>query len=198
MGKTKNHLKLMIALTLLAGITMAAQAQQGAGDAPQLPRGKWSVSMGPYMNPGYESLPIRVVSVTSEIEGGLRVSQVAVENRTSQKLTAVKLAWYLSTTETPEVILRQGETRLLELPPGIQSNETRDILFSVVSFAKVYKPLLKGGVLSGKYRIQIAVSDARFDDGSSWTLASARSKVRKTQPVLYKSEANHASQPDSD
>jgi hypothetical protein len=170
MGKTKNLLQVVLALALLAGITTAAQAQQGGGSAPQLPPGKWSVAIGPYMNPGYESLPIRVVSVTSEIKGGLRVSKVGVENRSSQPLTEVRFVWYLSATETPEIILLQGKTQLLELPPGIQSNETREILFPVVSFAKVYKPLLKGGTLNGSYRIQIAVSEVRFDDGSSWNV----------------------------
>ncbi|MBD0371586.1 MAG: hypothetical protein ICV60_12170 [Pyrinomonadaceae bacterium] len=176
MAETKKLLRVVSALALLVGITIAAQAQQGA---PQLPPGKWSVAIGPYMNLGYESLPVRVVSVTSQAEGGLKVSKVAVENRSSQALTAVKLAWYLSASETPEIILQQGQTRLLELPPGIQANETRAILFSVVSFAKVYKPLLKDGVLSGSYRIQIAVSEARFDDGSSWTLASVKGKQEK-------------------
>ena len=89
-------------------------------------------------------------------------------------LTAVRLVWYLSSQDSPQHILQQGRTKLLSLRRGggIEAGETREVITPVVAFANVYKPLLRGGILQGKYLIQVAVGEARFDDGSIQPLMS--------------------------
>lgn len=171
------------ALALMLMIFLAnASPSNKESSSVKWPQGQWSVRLSPYTGFGYETLPVRVYSVTSELEG-LTVTKVGVENRTSQSLVAVKLTWYLSALQNPEDILQKGQTRLLELPGEIWANESREVIFPVASFAKIYKPLVKGGVLKGDFRIQVAVSEARFKDSSKWTLASLKNKSVGAQTV---------------
>lgn len=167
-------------LTLLS--ISSVKGQNSETTNTQLPRGQWTFSAEPYTGPGYENLQVRVSGVTSEIEG-LSITKVGVENRSSQSLTAIKLAWYLSTQQNPDVVLKKGQTRWLELPGEIWAGEVREVIYPVTSFAKIYKPLLRGSILSGNYRLQVAVSEARFKDGMTWTLAASRHNLRATQVI---------------
>ncbi|HEX8723082.1 MAG TPA: hypothetical protein VF736_20865 [Pyrinomonadaceae bacterium] len=161
-------------LTLSAG----AYAQGGGAAASQLPRGDYAVSCSPFMGAGYETLPVLVTAVTSEIDGGIAVTKVGIENRTGKTLTAVRLVWYLSSQDSPQHVLQQGRTKLLNLRRGgsIEAGETREVFTPVVAFANIYKPLLRDGALQGKYLIQVAVGEARFDDGSAQPLMSSDRK----------------------
>lgn len=163
-------------LTVLI-LSAAAHAQGGGDDEGQLPRGRYTVSSSPFMGAGYEMLPVLVTGVTSDIDG-IAVTRVSIENRTDKTLTAVRLVWYLSSQESPQRVLQQGTTRLLNLHRGggIEAGETREVVNRVVAFADIYKPLLRGGVLRGKYLIQVAVAEARFGDGSVQPLMSSGGK----------------------
>lgn len=65
---------------------------------------------------------------------------------------------------------------MLRLPGGIAAGEVERIKFPVVSFAKVYRPLARGGVVNGNYVIQVGVSEARFDDGTTQTFLAGGKK----------------------
>jgi hypothetical protein len=166
--------------------TFAQEGKSAPAAAATLPRGNWTAYSSPYMGAGYENLPVLVTGVTSEIDGGIAITNVAIENRTTQLLTSVKLSWYLSAEGKPEVILQQGKTGLLKLrhAGGIKAGETREVEYPVISFANIYKPLLKEGVLNGKYVIHVAVSEAHFADGSTQMLMAANNarRTRSSNP----------------
>lgn len=168
-----TKLALVMALFVAVSASLAAFAQKRGDASDQLPHGQWSVSCKPYMGVGYKSLPVLVTSVTSELDKGVGITKVGIENTTSQPLAAVKLSWYLSTQENPEAVLQQGQTRFLRLPGGIQAGEAREVLFPLVSFAKVSGALARNGIVNGNYSIQVAVSEARFEDGSTKILMAS-------------------------
>ena len=172
-----HHLTLAVMFTLLLSNTGFSQG----GAAIPLPPGSWAVRCSAFRTAGYESLPVMVTAVTSDVDRGIEVTNVSVVNRTPQKLTAVRLSWYLSTQDDPASVLQQGRTKLLNLKRagGIDPGENREVTFPVVSFAAIYRPLLQGGELRGKYLIQVAVSEARFEDGSSQILLTSNARLKR-------------------
>lgn len=176
--------KFLLLFALLTSAAMHANAAPQTPDA--LPAGNYSVITKPYMGPGYESLPVMVTSVTTEAELRGGVSVVAVENGTGRRVDAVRLGWYVSSREAPDYILLQGKTPVLRLPGGIAAGEVERIQFGVVSFAKIYKPLARKGMVDGNYLIQVGVVEARFDDGTVQTLLASGKRRAERATVFVK------------
>lgn len=173
----------VLALFAVIAVSVAAFTQKNEGASTPLPQGLWTLNCSPYMTAGYEYLPVLVTSVTSEIKGGAAITQVKVKNATSRSISAVKLAWYLSPRDERTSILQSGQTSMVDLPEEIPAGATREVKFPVISFAKIHKPLLRNGVLYGEYRIQVAVSEVRFSDGSAQTILSSRNGSTPTMII---------------
>jgi hypothetical protein len=173
-------MKKLVALTILAlvaalfivGDKSKGQSQTDAADV--LPGGNWTLSSHPFMGPGYYSRPVVVTGVVSNLSG--TVARVMLENNSSKAVSAVRLEWYLTTEQDRSLVLQQGETPFVTpsgaLPPG----KYRELKFPIVSFAKIYRPLLRNNVLTGDYRIEIAVAEVQYEDGSSWTASQEKGK----------------------
>jgi hypothetical protein len=158
----------VVLLTVFLVGSILIKAQNSQGKLP--PPGNWTLSVGVSTRPGNDSIPVDVYSVLTEADKGLTATKVSLLNRDSKDVTAVKLHWYLNETKNPGVLLLEGETQFIgiDLPAG----ENRELNFPVVSFAKIYKPLLRNGVLSGNYRIDIAVSEIKYADETSWKVGN--------------------------
>lgn len=167
---------LMILLTPLSSVSSNPQSPSLV--AP----GKWSFSANPYMRAGYETAPVFVYSTTSDVRDGITVNKVGVENRTSRKVTAVKLNWYLSTRQDSATILKHGQSPLLKIPGGIAANDSLELQYTVLaSFAKLSRSLARNGTLTGNFRLEVAVGEAYFEDGSQWLM-----EILATQPRQYR------------
>lgn len=170
----------LVAVIFLAALTGgAAFGQDQASSEVPFPRGNWSGHASPYMGPGYETLPVRITRVTNNISGGITVTQVSIQNNSSQTVTAVKLGWYLSPRENRGSILLQGETRLLRIRDGLEPRVTsmgsipKDVQ-TVLSFTRISQPLVKEGVLNGEFVLQIFVSEVTNEDGSTQRIANSK------------------------
>jgi hypothetical protein len=171
-------------ITLLLALLTFTAAHAAPQTKDTLPDGSYSIITKPYMGPGFDTLPVMVTSVTTEAELNGGVSVVGVENSTARRVDAVRLGWYVSAREAPDYILLQGKTPMLKLPGGIAAGEVERIQFGVVSFAKIYKPLARKGVVNGNYVIQVGVVEARFDDGTTQTFL-ARGKRRAERETIF-------------
>jgi hypothetical protein len=190
----KQSVKVLVfTLLALGALLLPATANKGSGPSwantkSQLPKGNWTFSAHPYLGPGYDSRPAVVYSVTADTTA--TITRVVVWNRSSKPITAVKLSWYLSTEQAPESILQQGQTPLIELPSALLENHARKLDFPVVSLTKICKPLLKGGVLNGDFRIEVAVSEVRYEDGSTWVAQASK----RAEPSFVKVANRRVSQ----
>jgi hypothetical protein len=193
--RTRFSVAARLAASLFVTLSLNEVAPGQDGTAAQLPPGNWAVRCSAFRAAGYEALPVLVTGVTSDVDRGIEVTGVNVTNRSNQRLTAVRLSWYLSTQDEPASVLRQGRTKVLNLKRagGIDPGETREITFPVVSFAAIHKPLLRGGELNGKYIIQVAASEVRFDDGSSQTLLTSNGRRARAAAFVQATFAKTAS-----
>jgi hypothetical protein len=157
-------------LVLLVGGALSIVIH-GQSEQPKLPTGRWTFSAGPYLGPGWNASPVQVYSVTTDADKGLMVSKVTLVNRTTKDISAVRLHWSLTEAQEPDHILLQGDTDLIGV--WLVAGHGRVLSYPVVSFAKTHKPLLKGGKLIGDYRLEIAVSEVKYADESSWLKGQA-------------------------
>jgi hypothetical protein len=73
----------------------------------------------------------------------------------------------------------KGETSKF-LAVSLTAGERRVVEYPVVSFAKIYRPLVEGKKeLEGNFRIELWVSDVRFTDGTSGQSPAAFLKMKK-------------------
>lgn len=153
---------------LLIGVDFALANYQGG--KRELPQGDWSFSAHPYMGPDLDDRPVIVTSVETHADKGIRLTRVAVRNRSSKSVLSVKLTWNLSYEQSQDTILRKGTSSWLELPKAIPAGERRVFRFSAppVSFVSMSKDFISDGILSGDFHMTVSVSEVRYEDGSSW------------------------------
>lgn len=167
LGAKSFAIALFMVSLLIVSNTSRTEGQ--ADKSTQLPPGDWSFSAHPYLGPGYDSRPIVVFSVVTNVKNGLTVTKVALHNLSSKPVSAVKLNWYLSTEADPGSILLSGQTPLVALSGGLPVDGRRVLEFPVVSFAKICKSLMKGESLTGDFRMEVEVGEILYEDGSSQT-----------------------------
>lgn len=172
----KKHLRLTLALTatlLLPGLGISGQAQDGSDS--KLPDGDWTFSVQPYTGAGYDQRPVFVTATISDITG--MVSGVMLKNNSPSTVSAVKLEWTLTTEDNRASILRRGQTPFIAPSGEIAPGKYKQLGFPIANFGKLSKALLKRGLLSGDYRIDVAVSEVQYADGTTW-VASSRERGR--------------------
>ncbi|HEU0144748.1 MAG TPA: hypothetical protein VFQ47_08165 [Nitrososphaera sp.] len=187
--KSQRLFWILLAILLVGALGFNNSLSQSGEDTnSQLPTGNWTVSAHPYFGPDHLDIPVVVFSVTAaELKRGA-VTEVGLLNRSSKPVDAVKLGWIVTKEENQDTILLQGETRFLNIQSGLSVNQKQVLKFPVVTFAKIYKPLLKRGPLEGEFRIEIVVNGILYSDGTTW----ARSERRK---VEFVKAANHINRP---
>jgi hypothetical protein len=129
------------------------------GTGNDLPSGNWGLSCGPSKTPG---AVVDLYAVGTDSSKGFTVTDVWLKNRSTQDVAAVKIGWKLYERSNPQVILLSGETQDF-LGVALAPGEKRVVTFPVLSFAKIYRPLLRGGKLEGRYKIELWVTDIKFD-----------------------------------
>jgi hypothetical protein len=182
-------LVLIVTLTSSTGTTRQALAENDRSTVQNLPPGHWMLGIQPAKKRG------RVVdlsSVASSLSDGLGVTDVLLENRSKQGIAGVKIGWRLFETSARDTTLLKGETPKF-LAVSLTAGERRIVKYPVVSFAKIYRPLLHGKrELDGNYRIELWVSDVRFTDETRGQGPAASVNVKKAHAsvdfVTVKSE----------
>lgn len=172
----KRVLTLITILTALAMVPFASsrtsiQSQSQSKTTDTLPPGKWMLAGGTTRKRGSK---VDLYKVLTEADKGLTTTEVWLENRTNRGVVAVKIGWRLYERSNPEAGLLNGETpKFIGVP--LSPGERRVVTYPVVSFVKIYQPLLRNGRLEGNYRIELFVTEVLYDDGtldgaSTWNL----------------------------
>lgn len=176
--KAKPTLMLMLcAVIMLAVVKLTPRPAGAQSHAPQsvetqtpIPHGDWSVSIGVYTGADAASLPVIAYSVTSDAPKGLSVTNIKLLNRSPKALIGVKFHWMIFNTQDLKTVLLEGQSDLVSV--ALKPDGRKSLSFTVgkspFSFAKVHKPLLQYGFLSGSYRVNILVDEVSYDDGSTW------------------------------
>lgn len=165
----KATVAVLLPLLLVMSAVAFAGGGSGQGRSNTLPPGKWAVSTHAYAGPMYESQPVKVIGVVSDSAQGVKITTFGLRNSTSKTVSAVSLTWYVTSEQTGDEVLLQGETEPIGVEGGLPAGESRYIEKPVVSFGDIGKVLLKRGALRGAYSVEVAVTGVQYEDGSTWT-----------------------------
>ncbi|MCA1591455.1 MAG: hypothetical protein LC754_02135 [Acidobacteria bacterium] len=201
--KHRRLLLSVLTITLFASLTVnetVAQSNKVAETKLQevaetkLPSGNWSwsahsFSAHPYWSADYGNLPVVVYSVTSDERA--RIAKVGVKNFSDKSVVGIRFGWFLTTEEDLGTILQHGQTPLLEIENLLSPSDIRILVYPVTSIGKIYKPLLKDGVLNGDFNIFIGVEEIRYSDGTIWKLEKTQGKARQRnrKPIFVSASA---------
>ena len=169
--------KMIVIPMLLAGLAVAMGYDvSNATGTSELPRTGWTVGFRLYRARGFDSLPVRISSITSKRDQGL--SKVELRNRSSKSVTAVRIGWYVATETGPGTILNKGETDLLKLPATLRADENADLDLRPVTLAKILGPLVKRQTLNGDFSVQVVVTEILYEDGPLWRFSDPENVAR--------------------
>lgn len=165
--KAVGRLLLALATSLLLLTPLSGWIPSSTAVESQ-PSGNWSISAIPYLGPGFEARPVVVGSVVSDAVKGFRITKAGLKNVSSKQVTAVKLGWRVTAQQARGTVLAKGQTPLVAISGGIPTDGTHVLKYPIFTFAEVYKSLLKGGTLEGRYKVEVLVTEIIFEDGSTW------------------------------
>lgn len=164
----KAFVMAVLTLVVVATASLLVHSSFGQNKNDTLPPGSWMVSAQPYLGTAYESQPVKVIGVVSDASHGFKVTSVGLKNTSSKVVSAVKLRWYITSEESRELVLLQGDTNSVRLGKGLPVGKSEYFETPIVSFGKVSKQLLRAGSLKGIFTIEVAVSQILYEDGSTW------------------------------
>jgi hypothetical protein len=170
--KSKPKIAVLTSIAILA--FMALVFAYEIKNKSQFPQKGWTAGFHAYHGIGYDSAPLMVFSVRSQIDKGLVAVQV--KNRSEKSIASIQLGWYVSGAEGAGEILAKGETRVLAA--SVPGQERAEVAIPNVSWERVLKPLMRNGTLLGDYDIWIVVSKITYDDGSVWTFSQPANVAR--------------------
>jgi hypothetical protein len=176
-------MKRLLLIVVCLIVPTQALAQQPTRSKYGLPPGPWTVSCGPRLK--QRGPVVDLYKVGSSALTGITVTDVWLENRSKQDVAGVKLAWRVFDTTQQETTLLQGETpEFLAVP--LNPGEKRKASYPLVTFAKIYRPLLVGrSELQGDYRIEVWVSDVRFPEDTGEQGRAAFAHVKKANSKAH-------------
>lgn len=175
MSRSKSRI-LAIPVTLFCLAMAFGYVRNNAENNKQLPRHGWTVGFLPYQAEGFDSIPVRVTSVTSKGSKGL--TNVELRNRSEKAVTAVKIGWYVSNKNQPGTIVTKGESPFLGIPNNLNANETAELNLPPVSLAKILRPAVKRNKLNGDFSVQVVVTEITYEDGTNWKFTQPNNVTR--------------------
>lgn len=181
--KQWNAILIIILMLVLASvITVGGSLKQASRQSEQskLPSGDWKVKFEPYRGPGYEQMPVQVVSVGGYVtkRGIFFIKHPILRNNAEKDVDQVVFTCYVYDEKKPDTVLIQQrmiatavkfyEGRLAAKTDR-PSNVEMGWPFSI-GRDPLFGSLIKDGKLEGNYRIAVGVSRVVFKDGSEWEM----------------------------
>jgi len=147
-----------------------------------LPKGNWSFSAHPYQGPDLQDRSVIVVSVETARDKGAGISKIRIHNKSSKVVTAFKLKWELFSGDMSENALFYEISDWMEPSKNILAGAVGTIVFTkpFTTFVAVSRPLLKGGSLDGNFSLTVSVTEAKYEDGSTWIAARIEKGYRRS------------------
>ena len=154
-------------LVMLCLAISAFSQQENKRTEAKFPQGDWSLTHPVISQLGIADAPARIISITGDAAQGLTITKVGLQNNSAKTISAVKFRWFLFRQDAPKKILTKGETPVIGLE-DLPAGSKQVVEYPIVTFASIYQPFVKDNKLTGKFVIEVSVSEIQYAGGSSW------------------------------
>lgn len=89
-----------------------------------------------------------------------------LKNRTQRTVKRVSLRWLLTADEEQAAAVLRGDTPGFEVMLPARAYQKADT--PLIDFAKIARPLMRDGVLDGKFLLKLRVGEVTFADATVW------------------------------
>ena len=156
-------------LALACALTLDASHAEAQTKQCQPPQINWRLAFTRYHHwrAGYESLPVRVVNISGGKLGPCEKFKILVsslENRSPKAVKAVKFNWYIFNVKDLNKVVATEQTALVTV--DLAPHEQRDFDLLIVYLDDI--PLLRDENPNEEFRLEVAVTEIHYDDGSVW------------------------------
>jgi hypothetical protein len=147
----------------LAGVP----ATQNAPTAP--PASSFRITYLPYRRPGHEEMPVRVFNVIGQSLKEPLTRQFSMKNMSSKAVQKIKISMYVSYDKHAYMpVLHSVHSSYVFASP--LKPQAEQVFQGEDKLKDLFGPLLVDGHLNGNYRVEVLVSEVKFEDGSTWKL----------------------------
>jgi hypothetical protein len=161
-----NRLHIGFILMLAACCVPLLEGEAKAQAEPPFNYARLSLTFYSESRQGYKTLPVRVVGASA---GRLNASQpfkvfaAALQNDTAKSVSKVKLSYFVFRAGDLGEVLEKGETPLIKI--DLHAHQTRNVKIHVFDFEDCW---LFKDTSEDHYRIELAVTEVHYADGSIW------------------------------
>jgi hypothetical protein len=157
----------MVLLIAALAFSEADPTGSAAATDPVNVPGKWGVSWGPYADPDANSLPVRVIGVTGAHKRGVSITKCEVSNYSGKTASALKFGWQLRSGQESDPVVLAGITPWVGVGE-LADKERRTIEYPVFVLERDATPVVRDGVLTGHFHVDVLVREIQYEDGSAW------------------------------
>lgn len=166
-------------LTLSLFLTLGASHSQGQVKGQgrvEISSRSLRLDWGSYARPGYKSIPVEIVRFQSEPlpDKKYLLKVVELRNRSSKAVRAVKFSWYLFNKKDLNEVLQTEQTPLVNLD-GLAPHRRLEVNIPLLRPDQI--SYLRQDTATGEFRLEIAVTEIQYDDGSVWEAKNLPGKV---------------------
>jgi hypothetical protein len=145
---------------------------------PARPMSYWRLALAPYsqFRVDYDLLPVQVVGIRGggpRPEDSFKVEATRLKNQTAKTIKSVRVTWYLFNAGDLNVALDSRQTDIVKLE--LKPFELADFEVFVVYANEI--PLFKASDKAEDFRLEVAVTEVHYDDGSIWQVTDLPKKL---------------------
>jgi hypothetical protein len=166
-------------LTLALFLTLAAGRSHGQVKGTgrvEISSRTLRLDWGQYVRPGYKSIPVEITGLQSEPlpEKKYLIRVAELKNRSSKAIRAVKFSWYLFDKKNLNEVLQTEQTALINLG---RLAPHKKLAVSIPLLRPDEISYLRQDTATGEFRLEIAVTEIQYDDGSVWEAKNLPGKL---------------------
>jgi len=179
--KATLQCRLLNLLCFAVILTGSVSAQQISNKTENTPRGNWTVTFETYQGPGYDVMPVKLLTqkITGSGNGFIVLTNYELQNTSEKDVRSVDLAAFIYDQKNSKKLLAIRKVLTVGFTTLFSAGSTwRPVKTnahwqnSAFTHDGLISPLLSDGALEGDYTIAIGITKVVFTDDSEWKFKS--------------------------
>ncbi|MGA9995731.1 MAG: hypothetical protein WBP93_09965 [Pyrinomonadaceae bacterium] len=156
-------------------------AQSTQGEKSEAEREHWGFSFVQYHRPGSKLIPVEISRLVGEPlpDKQLSIKVTKLKNHSPKGVTGIKFSWFLFDGKDLNTVILTRQSALIDLS-YLSTGEEREVDIPITTPKEIIS-LRNGEDFKGRFMLEVAVTEVRYDDGSIWEGKDIPAKLEPSQ-----------------